>query len=250
MTNDDTHPSLSTSGPDTSSAARPGTRGFRAAALAGLAVASAAAIVPGAADADNGHPTETFRVTVENLTPAGSQPFSPVGAVVHERKTDVWSVGYPASAAVAAIAEDAGVPLFVDTYSQTPGVSSALASPGGPIPPGQSVTFDVEGRRGARLSLASMLVNTNDAFTGLDSVRLGRRWQEFEVGAYDAGTEANNENAAFIPGPAGGNPGVRDPEGGVIRPHDGILGVDGGIDPAVYDWNDPVARITIERIDD
>lgn len=118
----------------------------------------------------------------------------------------------------------------------------------GPFGPGQSETFEVKARRGDRLSLVSMLVNTNDAFTGLDSIRLGRRWQEFTVGAYDAGTEANNENAAFIPGPAGGNPFVREPEAGLVAPTDGLVGVEGGIDPEVYDWDGPVANITIERV--
>ena len=221
---------------------------IRTLAITGAALASTAVIAPNVADAgrDN-RPVETYLVTVENLTPAGSQPFSPVGTVVHDRRVDVWSVGSPASAAVAGIAEDASVPLFAETYSKVAGVSSATVGGDAPIPPGASLTFEVEGRRGDRLSLVSMLVNTNDAFTGVDSVRLGKRWQEFELGAYDAGTEANNELPGFIPGPAGGNAGVRDPEGGVIAPHDGILGVDGGIDADVYDWDDPVARITIER---
>jgi hypothetical protein len=218
--------------------------------VAGLALASTAAVVPVAVDAGHGGgPTSTYRITVENLTPAGSQPLSPVGVAVHGKRTDVWSVGYPATAAVAAIAEDAGVPLFVDTYSQTPGVDLAVVGGGGPIPPGDSATFEIEARRGQRLSLVSMLVNTNDAFTGLDSIGLGRHWQQFEVGAYDAGTEVNNENPAFIPGPVGGNGGVRDPEGGVIQPHPGIVGQPGGIDPGTYGWDDPVAVITIERLD-
>ncbi len=221
---------------------------IRTFALAGAALAGTAALVPTAARADrDDRPLETYVITVENLTPEGSQPFSPVGTVIHDRRVDVWSLGSPATAAVAAIAEDAGVPLFVSTYSHTAGVSSALAGGDGPFGPGQSISFEVEARPGDRLSLVSMLVNTNDAFTGLDSVRLGRRWQEFSVGAYDAGTEINNELAAFIPGPAGGSPGARAPEGNVITPHPGIVGTEGGIDPAVYDWDDPVAHITIER---
>ncbi len=223
---------------------------FRRSVVAALSVAAAVAIVPTAVDAGRGRgATATYRITVENLTPAGSQPLSPVGAVVHGKRTDVWSVGYPASAAVAAIAEDAGLPIFVDTYAQTPGVDRAVVGGDGPIAPGQSATFEIEASRGQRLSLVSMLVNTNDAFTGLDSISLGRRWQQFEVGAYDAGTEVNNELAAFIPGPVGGSGGVRAPEGGVIRPHAGIVGQPGGIDPGVYGWDDPVARITIERLD-
>ena len=217
---------------------------------AGAAVAATAAIVPAAVNAGQGEgPTSTYLITVENLTPAGSQPLSPVGTVIHANRTDVWSTGYPAGAAVAGVAEDANVPVFVDTYSQTPGVSSALVGGSAPIGPGASVSFEIEAGRGERLSLVSMLVNTNDAFTGLDAVHLSQPVQVFEVGAYDAGTEINNEDPAFIPGPAGSGPGVRAPEGGVITPHEGIIGQPGGIDPALYDWNDPVARITVERLD-
>ena len=225
-------------------------RKSRAVAAAALALASAAAIVPATVSAGHsGSSTSTYRITIENLTPGGSQPLSPVGTVVHHRRADVWSPGQPATAAVAAVAEDAALPIFVDTYSQTPGVRSATVGGAAPIAPGASATFEVEARPGDRLSLVSMLVNTNDAFTGLDSVRLGRRHQEFHVRAYDAGTEANNEDPGFIPGPAGGSPGVRDPEGDVIRHHEGLVGQAGGIDPATYGWNDPVAHIVIERID-
>ena len=216
--------------------------------IAGAALAGTAVIVPTVAGAGNDNrPVQTYTVTVENLTPAGSQPFSPVGTVVHNRRVDVWSVGSPASAAVAAVAEDANLPIFAGTYSKVAGVSSSTVGGAGPFGPGETISFEVEARHGDRLSLVSMLVNTNDAFTGLDSIRLGRHSQEFEVGAYDAGTEVNNELPAYIPGPAGGSPFVRDPEAGVVGPHHGIIGVEGGIDPAAYDWNDSVARITIER---
>lgn len=223
---------------------------YRTTLAAAVAVATASAIVPVTVDATygGGPSTSTYRITVENLTPAGSQPLSPVGTVVHHRRADVWSPGHPASAAVSAVAEDAGLPIFVDTYSKTPGVRSATVGGAAPIGPGASVSFDVEARPGDRLSLVSMLVNTNDAFTGLDSVRLGRHTREYDVGAYDAGTEANNEDPGFIPGPAGNSPGVRDPEGDVIRHHEGLLGQSGEIDPAVYGWDGPVAHIVIERI--
>jgi hypothetical protein len=222
---------------------------YRSILAAAVAVASTAAIVPATVDATygGGSSTSTYRITVENLTPAGSQPLSPVGTVVHHRRADVWSAGQPASAAVAAVAEDAGLPIFVDTYSKTPGVRSATVGGAAPIGPGATVSFEVEARPGDRLSLVSMLVNTNDAFTGLDSVRLGRHTREYDVSAYDAGTEANNELPGFIPGPAGNSPGVRDPEGDVIRHHDG-LGQSDGIDPAVYGWDGPVAHIVVERV--
>jgi hypothetical protein len=165
--------------------------------------------------------------------------------VIHGADVDVWSAGSPASAAVAAVAEDANLPIYVETYSAAPGVKGAFVGGAAPIGPGGDLTFEFQAKRNDRISVVSMLVNTNDAFTGLDSVRLGNETQVFEVGAYDAGTEVNNEDPAFIPGPAGSGPGVRSPEGGVITSHTGLVGQSGGIDPALYDWDGPVARITI-----
>jgi hypothetical protein len=97
-----------------------------------------------------------------------------------------------------------------------------------------------------RLTVLTMLVNTNDAFTGLDSLRVGGHDDTLSTRAYDAGSEANNEDEDFIPGPCCNHPFVRDPEGALIRMHGGITGV-GDLDPAVYGWRGAVARIAIER---
>jgi hypothetical protein len=159
----------------------------------------------------------------------------------------VWSEGSIASHGVAAIAEDANNAPLEEAVPQVPGVADVFTVPGGPIPPGGSRTFDVEARGDAsRLSLITMLVNTNDAFTGLDSLRIPGRGTTLESIAYDAGSERNNELAGFIPGPCYNNPLVRNPEGALNRPHDGITGV-GDLDPAVFGWPEPVARITISR---
>lgn len=186
-----------------------------------------------------------WEVTVENLTPPGSQPLSPPLVVVHSPRADVWSVGTVANHGVAAIAEDANNAPLEEVLPDVPGVATVLTVPGGPIPSGQSRSFEVETRRHfQQLSLLTMLVNTNDAFTGLDSLRVHGTGTVIETTAYDAGSERNNELVGFIPGPCCNNPFVRDPEGALIRPHDGITGV-GDLDPAVYDWPEPAARITI-----
>lgn len=216
------------------------------AAAAAVTAIAGLALVPGAVDAGSRGSTATYRVTIENIS-TGSQPLSPSGAVVHSRWVDVWNTGSPATAAVAAVAEDANLGVFVDTYSQTPGVSRAFIGGAAPFGPGGSTTFEFEAGKGDRLSLVNMLVNTNDGFTGLDAVALGGRTRVYEVGAYDAGSEANDELASHIPGPAGNSPFVRAPEGGVISHHDGVLG-GGDLDPSVYGWDGPVARITIERL--
>jgi hypothetical protein len=203
--------------------------------------------VPASAAPGDGGGVRRWEVSVENLTPAGSQPLSPPLVVVHSARADVWSVGTIADHGLAAIAEDANNAPLEAALPAVPGVADVFTVPGGPIPPGATRTFEVETQGSfERLSLLTMLVNTNDAFTGLDSLHIRSRDTVVETNAYDAGSERNNELAAFIPGPCCNNPFVRDPEGALIRPHDGITGV-GELDPAVYGWQEPVARITITR---
>jgi spondin N len=212
-------------------------------------VAAALLAAPAAAwsnDGDDGSP-RTWNVTVTNLTRPGSQPLSPPLFVVHSSRADVWSLGAIASHPVAAIAEDANNEPAESALADLPGVLHVFTGAGEAIPPGASRTYEVEtSGRHNRLSLLTMLVNTNDAFTGLDSLRVGGRGAALSTQAYDAGSERNNEDADFIPGPCCGNPFVRDPEGELIRMHPGIAGT-GDLDPAVYGWSGPVARIQIER---
>lgn len=213
-----------------------------------LAVVTAIALWAVQATAALAQPAQKrWQVTLENLTPSGSQPLSPPLFAVHSRRADVWSVGEQASHGLAAIAEDANNAPLQSALDETPGVRAAFTGAGGPIPPGASRTFDVEtSGRFNRLSVVTMLVNTNDAFTGLDSARLRGEGETFLAKAYDAGSERNNELKAFIPGPCCGNPFVRDPEGSLVAPHAGIKGV-GDLDPAVYGWSGPMARIAVER---
>jgi hypothetical protein len=220
-------------------------------ALVGVALA-AAGLLTASAGADDDD-TKVWRVTIENLTPPGpgapgSQPLSPPLFVVHSKRADVWSVGGIASHPVAAIAEDANNAPAESALAELRGVRDVFTGAGGPIPSGTSGTYMVETKgKFTRLSVVTMLVNTNDAFTGLDSHRPSGNGGVLLRMAYDAGSERNNELAAFIPGPCCGHPFVRDPEGALIRMHPGIEGV-GDLDPAVYGWEEPVAKITIERV--
>jgi spondin N len=204
-------------------------------------------------DDDDGRGTKRWQVTIQNLTPPGpgapgSQPLSPPLFVVHSSRADVWSVGEIASHGVAAIAEDADNSVLESALPQVDGVKSVATGAGGPIPSGATRTYMVEtSGRFSRLSVLTMLVNTNDAFTGLDSLRPRGRGARLETMAYDAGSERNNELKSHIPGPCCGNAFVRAPEGNLIRMHEGITGR-GQLDPAQYDWDGPAARITIEGV--
>ncbi len=57
-----------------------------------------------------------------------------------------------------------------------------------------------------RLSIATMLVDTNDAFTGLNAMDISNMEvgdsRAFMAPSWDSGTEANLETADTMPGPA------------------------------------------------
>ena len=89
-----------------------------------------------------------------------------------------------------------------------------------------------------------MLVVTNDGFFGVDSLRLrGTSTRTCGLKALDAGTEANNEMAAYVPGLGGM---MRAPTHRRIHAHAGIQG-GADIDES-YDWSGPVAKLTVTPI--
>lgn len=193
-----------------------------------------------------------YELTLENLTPAtgpgASQVFSPPVIATHHPKVRMWRRGRVASEELAAIAEDAINGPMLELLDGSGAVSTVVEG-GGVIPPGASDTWTVEASAFARrLSMAFMLVNTNDAFSGTDALRLPRGGQAtYTLGAYDAGSEENTELATDIPGPCCGNPEMGTATRERIRPHPGILG-HGDLDPATYGWEGPVANLTITRI--
>ena len=225
-------------------------------ALVTLALFAAPAVVLEAAAARPKSPdaVKTWRVTIKNLTPAGpgppgSQPLSPPLFVVHTDRVQVWAPGQIATHVVAAIAEDANHVPAVSAYTGFPGVKQVFTGAGGPIPSGGSSTYTVQTRgKFDRLSIVTMLVNTNDGFTGLASLQLRGSGTTVKTIAWDDGSEKDNQLKAFIPGPCCGHPFVRDPEGQPIHRHAGIRPGVGDLSPALYGWTGPVARITITRV--
>ena len=119
-----------------------------------------------------------------------------------------------------------------------------------------SVTFDIEARHGDRLSLASMLICTNDGFVAANRVRLpAGGTATYYLYAWDAGTERNTEMSADIVDPCSGLGPVAldgDPNGnnndgiethGRIRLHGRVHG-EADLS-AAHDWSGPVAKLTI-----
>jgi hypothetical protein len=192
-----------------------------------------------------------YEIAVENLSPAtgpgASQPLSPPVLVTHKSPLRLFKLNSFASDELRYIAEDAVNTPMLNLLSQSNDVFDVVV--GGLILPGTSSTYTITAKRGYhKLSIVTMLVNTNDAFTGVDKLNLPKKGsQVYYLRAYDSGTEQNTESAAHIPGPCCGNAMVRVPTNERIQYHEGIQGIS-DLDPQTYGWNEPVAKLTITRI--
>ena len=147
------------------------------------------------------------------------------------------------------LAEGGDTAPLAEALEATAGVHHVVTT-GAPLLPGQSVEVEIPFRkRQAALSMASMLLPTNDGFIGLDGVTMP--WFRGQVVAhvspgYDAGSEENDELCTAIPGPHCGGEGYSPIAGeGKVHVHSGIHGI-GDLAPEQYDWRNPVARITVE----
>ena len=193
----------------------------------------------------------TYHVTITNLT--NSINFTPILVSSQRRSVSIFELGSPASEDLVAIAEGGDTGPLETTLNANHHVIDVQNS-GGLLGPGMSVTVVVSAAHGARrISIASMMLPTNDGFIALDSVKAPRHGSAtyFSPG-YDAGSEANDESCANIPGPTcggvGPSPGDDNPgDEKYVHIHRGTHGI-GDLDESVYDWRNPVAKITITRV--
>ena len=219
--------------------------------------------------ADNDGGARIYKVTITNLT--SGQPFTPPLLATHKKSTGLFEVGKASSFELKEIAENGNLGPMLTALDGDSKVHDVVtggaplvpdANPGG-TPFGSSASFLIKASGSARyLSWASMLICTNDGFTGSDSLRLpGRAGHKVTVmtAGYDGGTEMNTEDFADIVPPCQGLIGVSSADGGtgvsnpalleddVIRMHPGILGGDDLL-PGIHGWTDPVAMVMVERI--
>ncbi len=214
-------------------------------------------------------PIKTYDITINNLT--SGQPLTPPVVATHRRPVKVFEVGKAASFEVKEIAENGNVMPLADALKANKHVfASKVAAPSGsdPVPilhDGGTLNFQISASPPAKyLSFVSMLICTNDGFTGLDAKRLPKKVGNsvtVYTDAYDAGTEFNTEDFANMVPPCQGlvkimsddaGTGTSDlelAEGGVITHHAGILGGNDLV-PEVHGWttDEPVAKVVITRI--
>lgn len=213
---------------------------------------------------DAGGKARTYAVTVKNLT--GGQPFTPPLAAVHGEFTYLWQAGRGAGHEIQQIAENGNLGPMLEHLGQEPGVGQVLVVEGPTLPPllpGEEVTFEItaEGYQHF-ISIVSMLICTNDGFTGVAGRPLpadvggSHTWY---ARGYDAGTESNTEDFADLVPPCAPLTGVQTDDAGtgmtnwnlyehkVVRVHDGIRG-DTDLGADVHGWTGPTAAVRVERI--
>lgn len=211
----------------------------------------------GVASCDNNStaPTEfTYQLKITNLT--NGQPFSPPAAILHDADFAIWKVGSPASEELEQLAEGGAPGPLLESRAEDPGVAGA-----GAIAPGASEELMLTTTDDQRLnvSIATMLVNSNDAFSGISAIDVSAMesgdTRTYLARAYDAGTENNSELATTIPGPAGGGEGFnveRDDFTTVVTAHGGIVSYsDGYADSALSEaqrFDNPVMKVEITRL--
>lgn len=187
-----------------------------------------------------------YAVTITNIT--ANQTFTPLLVATHKASISLFRAGEPASMELAIMAESGNIAPMADLLNSLPSQVYATANSGGLLGPGESVTVEISSAgKFNRVSVVGMLIPTNDTFVSLNSAGLPRWYGSHAVPAYDAGSEYNDELCANIPGPVCGGAGISDEDGeGFVHISSGIHGI-GDLEPASYDWRNPVARITVKR---
>ena len=217
-----------------------------------ILVLAALALGVSVSDVDAQTWTGRWEVQVTNLTTM--QVMTPFLVVSHSHDAMLFTPGMPASSELETLAETGDVmplKMMLEGMASVMSVETGMAM----TPAGQRATLHINGSGTHRyLSVASMLVPTNDAFvaTTVELPTMPGASMHYAY-AWDAGTEANDESCDSIPGrpmwpeceDASAAASTAAGEG-FITIHNGITGV--GDFGASRDWKNPVAMITVTRI--
>lgn len=206
-------------------------------------------------------------IEITNLT-RGSY-FTPLLVAAHVPGERIFASTTPASANLQAMAEGGDIAGLVADMNAIN--ATVVANPAeGLLGPGGSTTasLNTDGAPdNTRLSIVAMLLPSNDGFMGLNAIAIPEAagTYVFNVNAYDAGTEGNDEViGSGAPGEAGypapppvaaasgtGGTGVDAEAEGFVHIHRVVLGdtdLEAGfsdIDSTVHRWLNPVVRVVV-----
>lgn len=161
-------------------------------------------VAGGAAQAQS---SARYRVTVTNLTKG--QTFTPMLIATHAPAHPIFAPGTQASPQLQVLAEEGATDIFaVLLRGMTANVSEVVTGPPPPAGlqgPAMTRSYEISGGGAfSHLSLAAMLIPTNDGFVGGSNIALPSGFEPLvlDLLAYDSGTEVNDESCASIPGPS------------------------------------------------
>lgn len=198
--------------------------------------------------------TPSYKVTFTNLTYA--QPMAPMAVASHSVDTAIYVVGETAGDGLERLAESGDNSLLLTELSNNASVTSSIGG-NGLVLPGQNDSVTLSSASEC-ISVVAMLVNTNDAFAGVNCVNVSSLsvggTLTVNLATYDAGTESNSETNTTIPGPAAGGEGfnVARDDRNFVTVHAGAITKDDGLMTSVltqmHKWDNPSASVSIERL--
>jgi hypothetical protein len=209
---------------------------------------------------------QELSITVTNLTQG--LHFTPVITAAHTSENNIFMASEMASIELQAMAEGGDISGLVSMLTNAD--ANINENPAmGLLAPAMSASFTLTNdSANTHLSLAAMVLPSNDGFVGLNGWKIPEEAGTYTVflNAYDAGTEVNNElRGSGAPGEAGmpvppplealigmNGTGVTDMESNSkVHIHRGSLGdsdMSAGtsdINNSVQRWLNPVAKLTI-----
>ncbi|MFK5936778.1 MAG: spondin domain-containing protein [Sulfurimonas sp.] len=165
-------------------------------------------------------------VKITNLTKGIS--FTPLLVSAHNANAALFMAGSVASSNLKAMAEGGDISGLVTDLNAS-GATSVQNPASGLLSAGSSTTTSLSTASGNDyLSIVAMMLPTNDGFLAMNSVKIPTTvgTYKYELNAYDAGTEANDELAGNIPALAtgSGGTGVSTTSEGFVHIHRGNVG--------------------------
>ena len=209
---------------------------------------------------------QELEITLQNVTQG--LHFTPVIAAAHSGDAHLFQVGMTAGSELQAMAEGGDI-SGLSTILSGIGANTIENPAAGLLAPGAKTSAMLMTTDGNMyLSVAAMVLPTNDGFVGLDSWMIPTTPGTYHVylNAYDAGTEANNEliaSGSGAPGVMGipAAPGMDAGMGGTgvtvtesnatVHIHRGSLGDadltagNSDLTNTVHRWLNPVAKLTV-----
>ena len=190
---------------------------------------------------------DSFKVEITFTNLSQGAVLTPPVFATSKYGLNIFKVGKKASLALEHLAEGGDTARLRESFRNTNGFQEMVQTDE-PIAPGKSVTVTLQANHRSRLSLASMVLPTNDGFVAVNGRRIGRWYKSsFYLKAYDAGTEDNDELCESIPGPCGGTGFSEDDNDIHIAPHPGIHG-EGELSRKMHNWGNPIAKVTVRRV--